>query len=116
MANSDEIMRILGRTPFPLHSEKDVQQSVEQAFAAAGVECRREVRLNATDVIDFLVDRVGIEVKIKGGKRAILRQVERYAESDQVDTLVLLTAVAMGMPASIKGKPVHVVSLGRAWL
>jgi hypothetical protein len=35
----------------------------------------REVRLNARDRIDLLVDRVGIEVKVTGAWRDVERQL-----------------------------------------
>ena len=46
----------------------------------------------------------------------MLRQLQRYAEHDAIEALMLITATATGMPSEINGKPVRVVSLGAAWL
>lgn len=111
-----DLFTVLSRTKFPATPEKDVQAAVADALTDAGIAFEREVRLNDHDIIDFLVAGVGIEVKIKGARRAIYRQLQRYAESDAVKSLVLLSSVAMGLPPEIDGKPVTILSLGRAWL
>lgn len=80
---------------------------------AASIMARREVELVKGDIIDFMVGPIGVEVKIKGQRRAIYRQCERYCEHACVGSLVLATNVAMGMPETINGKPVFVASLGR---
>lgn len=77
----------------------------------------REVRLSPKERIDFVVGgSIGIEVKIKGDKLAIYRQMVRYAAFDQLKRLILVSSVAIGLPDTINGKPVAVVSLGGAWL
>lgn len=114
--NLDTITFLLEHTRLLVADEKGLQATIAERLDAAGITYEREHRLSPADVIDFISDRVGIEVKIKGGKRAILRQVERYAASDQIDAIILVTSVALGMPAEIAGKPVRVVSIGRAWL
>lgn len=111
-----EAIALLRSTRLPAGPEKDVQAAIEAAFISADIAYRREVRLNAGDIIDFVVEGAGIEVKIKGAPRAILRQLERYAAHDDIGALVLVSSVAMGLPAAINGKPVEIVSLGRAWL
>lgn len=116
MRDTQTIISFFAGKRFPLSDEKRLQTAIEEEFQRAGILYEREFRLSPKDVIDFIVGRVGIEVKIKGGKLAIFRQVERYAQHDGIDALILATNVAMGMPEEINGKPVHVVNLGRAWL
>jgi len=121
-------------------TEKDVQRQIGQCFKAAGLVFSREVPVEG-GIIDFYVGlsrtaivpgqgrlpmplpisgprfkAVGVEVKIGGAKRAIYRQLCRYAEDEAICSLVLVTAAAMGLPPTINGKPVTVFSLGRAWL
>jgi hypothetical protein len=55
------------------------------------LEFEREVKLNATDRIDFLVGTVGIECKVDGSKNAVASQLLRYAESDRISGLILVT-------------------------
>jgi hypothetical protein len=63
-----------------------------------------------------MVGGVGMEVKIKGSKREMYRQCERYCLHERVSALILATNVATGMPATINGKPVFVALLSRGWL
>lgn len=115
-ADIERLAAALSRTRFLVDDEKRLQADIAAALTAKGLAYKREVRLSAADVIDFLVGRVGIEVKIKGTKRAILRQVERYSGSERLDSIILLTSLALGLPESINGKPVRIVSIGRGWL
>lgn len=117
--NPPPIIALLQSRPLPMTSEREAQEAVWALLVGAGVGLEREVRLSSQSRIDFLLDDgTGIEVKVKlaAGRRAYLRQLERYASHDRVQSLILLTGVATGMPASIGAKPVHVVSMGRAWL
>jgi hypothetical protein len=111
-----DAVAVLTSTRLPAGPEKDVQQAIADAFVAASIEFKREVRLTPTDVIDFVVGSTGIEIKIKGARRAIYRQLTRYAAHSDIASLVLVSSVAMGLPAEINGKPVEIVSIGAAWL
>lgn len=113
---SREIIQHLSGKRFSLSDEKRLQAEMEETFTAAGIEYDREYRLSHKDIIDFKIGRIGIEVKIKGGKLNIHRQIERYAASDELDEIILATNVATGMPETIKDKKIHVFNLGRAWL
>jgi hypothetical protein len=116
MTHLNRVTDVLSRTRFLIDDEKRLQASIADALTSAGLSFEREVRLSPRDVIDYVSDRVGIEAKVKGSKRAILRQVQRYAGSDRLDAIVVITAVALGLPDQINGKPVRMVSIGRAWL
>lgn len=91
-------------------SEVELHGQLEQVLTAAGVPVSREVHLTSRDRIDFLVGDVGIEVKVKG-ERTPIRQLTRYAESSWVAGLLLVTTRAAGVPSTLLGKPVAVVSL-----
>jgi hypothetical protein len=113
---AQEIIRVLAGCRFPLSNEKLLQAAIQEEFDAHGVEHSREHRLSAADIPDFMVGRIVIEIKIKGSKRNIYAQIKRYAEHAEVDELILVTNVPMGLPAKVEGKPVHLVNLARAWL
>ena len=83
----------------------------------------REVPLSATDRIDFLIPTedggLGIEVKVDGSTSAVARQLQRYAESDRVTELLLLTTLRRHAPldgTTLAGKPVHVLRLKGGFL
>lgn len=101
---------------FPLTDEKETQAKMEEALIAAGIPFEREVRLSDEDTVDFMIDSVAVEVKLKGSPTAIYRQLERYARHDCVAAVLLVTARSMTLPPQIHGKRASVSSLSRAWL
>lgn len=107
---------------FPLEDEKQTQAAIEIALRHEfRGRVRREVRIMG-GIIDFLiagdeyVGAIGIEVKIKGKPREILRQVRGYAWEPTLSGLVLATAKTVPAGAELCGKPFAVLDLGRAWL
>lgn len=103
---------------FPLGTEKAVQADLSSELTKAGIAHRREFRLSGKDIVDFMFPETGLvaELKIQKSPGAIYDQCRRYCEHDAVTGLVLVTNAAMGLPATIAGKPAYVASLGRGWL
>lgn len=116
VVDAKEVIKLLALMRWPLSDEKRLQEMMADHFLASKVLAKREVRLDAGDIIDFMIGSVGLEVKVKGSKREIYRQCVRYCEHDAVSELVLASNVALGLPRVINGKPVHLVALGRGWL
>ncbi len=103
---------------FPLGTEKAAQAALEKELRKAGIEHRREFRLSAEDIVDFMFPDTGLvaELKMKKSPGAIYEQCRRYCLHEGVTGLVLVTNAAMGLPPTIEGKPAYVASLGRGWL
>jgi hypothetical protein len=100
-----------------LSSEKRAQADVEQVMTQAGIAFDREFPLTESDIVDFLVGDVGIELKLKGArKKDVYRQLCRYAHHPRVGSLILASNLSMGLPAQIEGKDAYFVRLGEAWL
>lgn len=59
---------------------------------------------------------MGIEIK-KGKPRpaALLEQLRRYAVSDEIAALVVLTQRSVRLPASVCGKPLVQITLNQLW-
>lgn len=92
-------------------SEVAFQTGVSRALELGRFIFAREVRLGPRDRIDFLVDGgVGLELKINGAPSEVTRQLSRYAESEQIAALVLVTTRALHrmQPGTLLGKPLHV--------
>lgn len=105
---------VLGRWRYSYHDELALHAGMAQALAARlPGAARAEVRLSLRDRIDFLVGRVGVECKVAYGAATVLRQLERYAASDEVDDLLLVTTKAThrGLPPVVGGKPLLVLFL-----
>ena len=96
----------------PLQSEAELQKAILKFLP----EAQPEYRLDPKSRIDFFVNGIGIEVKIKGQARAIYKQCERYCGFDQIQALVIVTNRSMGFPKEMCGKPIFVFKLGTAWL
>lgn len=124
MIQRSTIIDLLNRGRFPLADEKVLQAEMASAFTDAGVLFKREVTLAPGDIVDFLVidmqevrlSGIAIEVKIKGSRRNIFKQLQRYCAHPTVREIILATTVVMGLPETINGKPATVVNLGRGWL
>lgn len=110
------IIELLTTHRLPLSDEKVLQEAIRDVFEAASLDFDREVHLGPRDIVDFMVEGVAVEVKIKGARRAIYRQLERYCGYDAVAAIVLATNVPMALPIEIGGKPTAIAALGRGWL
>lgn len=108
---------LVGRDYERIASESDLQAQVEQRLKAANLEFTSQVELDSrADRIDVLCGSIGIELKISGGLSSVLAQLERYAQSDLVSELVLVTTRAnhlnlRGM-GPLHGKPLYVIIVG----
>lgn len=113
----EQIVDLIERARVDLSTETLAQRGLARIFAAAGLDARAEVRLSDKDRIDFMIGRIGLEVKTGHSRRTILRQLERYAKSEEVDSLILVTSIAFPTTnPPIEGKPLLVASLSRGWL
>ena len=100
-----------------LSNEKQSQADLESLLIAAGIPYEREVRLSATDIVDFLIDGIALELKLHGAvKKSVYRQLVRYAKHDRVKVILLASSLSMGLPPQIEGKDAYLVKLGEGWL
>lgn len=117
MTSAAQLTSMLRSARLIASSEHALQQSLDDILSFAGEVFEREARLSPGNRIDFLVDGgIGIEAKVKYGRRAIYRQLARYAAEQAITSIVLVTGTALGLPASINGKPIFMVSIGRTAL
>ena len=108
-----QIAEALDTFSFHYQNEFDLQTGIGFVLTQMKAEFRREVPLTKKDRIDFLVDKIGIEVKTDGSLAAVTRQLWRYAECPEIDSLVLVTTrqAHRNMPDKLLGKPLFVVWL-----
>lgn len=117
MSNSAaHLLGLLRSARLPVNTEQELQRAVASVLERNGVRFRREAQVTGGK-IDFIAGKdVGIEIKIMGGKRAVYRQCNGYCRDTRIRELIVLTAINLALPHELHGKPVHVVSIGRAWL
>lgn len=116
---SARLREVLGMYRYNFSSERELQDGIAQVLFQRGIRFDREVRLAPGDVIDFLVEGVGLEVKVEGGPVEIRRQLLRYAKAPRVTALLLVTRKAQHdgqFPRKLGGKDVAVLTLGEASL
>ena len=92
--SAQDIIDVLATHRFCFTNEEDLQDGLADALRAAGVAVDPEIPLNARDRIDFVAERVGIEVKFTGAWRDVYRQLRRYLESPLLDEVLLVTVKA----------------------
>lgn len=109
-----DIIHVLQTRRFNLHDEIELQKEMRDAMAAFSPV--QSYPLDKTSLIDFFIDGIGIEVKIKGSRKKIYDQCKRYCRFQQINSLILVTNRSMGFPPEINGKPCYIVHLGKSWL
>lgn len=108
------VERALSGHRFRFADERELQAGIDQVLRSQGLEVAREASLGETGTIDFLVGpdgaRLGIEVKTRGTRADLARQIHRYLQHDSVQAvLVVTTRATLGrLPATIANKPVFV--------
>lgn len=109
-----DVARVLRGSYMRASNEAALQRSIELVLQRGRIAYQREKALGPGDRPDFLLrdGRIVLEAKARYNKKAIYRQIVRYAEHDQVTAILLVTGTATGMPATIEGKPVIVIPLG----
>ncbi len=112
----DAVAATLRGYRFSYASEADLQSAIADVLTDAfpHTTVTREVRLPAgLGRVDVLIGRVVVEVKVAGTGDSLGRQVRRYASSDQVDGVVIVTNRVRHarVPEAVGGKPVVVVGL-----
>ncbi len=115
-----QVMEALTRGRFRYRNEGQLHEGIMIALNAAGIKIdssHHEVCLDTpADRIDFLLPGgVGIEVKVDGQPAAVWRQLVRYAASDRVTELLLVTTRAKHavgrVETTLNGKPMNVLVL-----
>ena len=91
--------------------------AIADLFDGRGIPYVKEASLGRYARVDFLVDnRFAIEVKhTRPPRQTLLRQLKRYADSDTVQEVFLVTERSVNLPGSINGKPLHIIVLNRLW-
>lgn len=116
MITPSQVLLSLKSKRFTLENEKTLQREIFEILAPIHPDIIKEFVIDSKSDIDFFIDGIGIEVKIKGGKMSIYKQCERYCKDDKITSLILVTNRSMGFPKKINGKDCYYLNLGKAWL
>ena len=124
------LRRAFTAAPPLFEHEAQLQQIVHDALRSCLLphhRAYREVRLNSRDRLDFLVSHfdpahppstsesrgIAIEVKVGGSLSDLTRQLARYAESERITGLLVVTTKDRHrqLPPSLGGKPIACLCL-----
>ena len=96
------LVNLIRSARIDLSDEKRAQGDVASLLADAGIPFECEVRLSGSDIVDFLVEEIGLELKLLGAeKKAVYRQLCRYARHPRIGSLLLASNLSMGLPPQI---------------
>jgi hypothetical protein len=109
------VERVLRTHRFRFAGERELQAGIDQVLRAAGLNVTREAALGDAGTIDFLIDDLGLEIKVRGTRADVTRQIHRYLQHDAIRGVMVVTTRAelARLPSTISGKPVfahHLVS------
>lgn len=109
----ERVDRALRRHRFRFDDERELQAGIELVLRGEGLVVAREASLGDSGTIDFLVGSlgsVGIEVKTRGSRADLARQVHRYLQHESLQALMVVTtrAALAQLPEVIANKPVYV--------
>jgi len=112
----ERVFNLIASYRFNLGDEKKLQADIASVLEDSDIQFEREKSLDDQGIIDFFFSGIGVEIKIKGQKRAIYKQCKRYCDHEDIHFLILVTNVASALPEEINGKRCFVLSLGDAHL
>ncbi len=111
-----DIYNLVKNKKLPIHNEKALQLEIEKILNEAGINYKREYRLNKTDIPDFIIGGLAVEIKVKGSVPDIYKQCKRYLQNEQVEALLLITAKPFNHIGKLEGKEFKVLNINTAWL
>lgn len=111
----NSIIQKISLCRFNISNEKVLQQQIFTILSIDFPELIREYKLDKESIIDFYLNGIGIEVKIKGSPKSIYRQLERYSNSEKINVLVLLTSKTLGLPQQINNKPIYYYNFNQSF-
>lgn len=114
----ERLAKLLSGYKLNAADERTLQDQIEAVLTKEGTAFQREHELSDLDRIDFLVETIGIEVKINSSPAQVLRQLFRYSEHKDIDGLLLVTTRSRhtNLPPELNGVPVRVLYLVNSFL
>lgn len=100
-----------------ISEEYEIQDKVAEALKCNNISFKKEYKLGPKSRIDFLVvDGIGIEIKKSKPNRAnVIRQLQRYANFNEITALILVIERSMDIPTFINSKPCFSIGLNKQW-
>ncbi len=96
-----------------------LQQKIAEILKAGNINFSKEYYLGKGSRVDFMTnDRIVIEVKKgKPNRTMLISQINRYAEYDDVDGIIIVVETSIRDPITVtnNGKPCKIIGLRKLW-
>lgn len=108
----DELVKAIGSNRYNFSCEEELQQAVASVLTDSSIQFDREHRIES-DRLDFRVGGIAIEIKVDGSLTEVTRQLHRYAQREEIKSLLLVTSKSRhrAIPREMNGKMVEVLYL-----
>lgn len=120
MTDLTQLCSLLRSRRLRFGTEADMQADIEQLLTDEQIAFERERQLGVRGRIEFYLpeSRVGIECKVMGSVGAVAEQLLRYAVSDEIGALLLVTKRRQhrDLDGELWGKPLRVIWIGGSGL
>lgn len=115
----ETIYTLLQQLRLPMQSDEyALHRQVLTLLECGGISCEHEYRLLPRCRIDIFCPESGTGIELKRGKpdrTTLLKQLGRYAESEQITGIILIAERSVDLPRTIHGKPLRLLCLNRLW-
>lgn len=100
-----------------IKEEFDLHKHIKETLNLNNISFHYEYKLGPHRRIDFLTSN-GVGIEAKKGKpnyTQTIKQLEKYAQSEEVKVIILVIERYMDLPSEIYGKPCYSIGLNRLW-
>lgn len=97
--------------------EYDLQYEISKHLSENGISFQKEYKLGKGSRIDFLTES-GVAIEVKKGKpnkASVIRQLEKYAEFEEVKSIILIVETSLTIPEELNDKPCVSIGLRKLW-
>lgn len=99
----NRFVSVLSNYSINFNDEKDLQESIFKIMLNY-FNIQKEYSLEPYGIVDFFIEGVAIEVKIKGQKAKIYRQCRDYCKHPDVTHLLLVSTNPLSLPEIVENK------------
>ena len=109
----ETVAEAIGCRRYNYSCEAELQTAIASVLSDCSIPFSQEHRLNQKDRLDLKVEGLAIEVKVGGSLTDLMRQVHRYAQSEEITAVLVVTSRSKhrSLPTEMNGKPVRVLYL-----
>lgn len=106
-----DLVTLIRSHRFNWKNEEDFQEGIRHVLKGGKIQFRREVILGDAGRIDFMVGKIGVEIKVKESVSKVAKQLHDYAKRPEIRELLLVTTKVShrGISGTMRGKRVTVL-------